>query len=129
LSEHIREIDLTNNFHVRFYDMTTHYYGGFFHVAVLVEITFPLSANYCCEGTNYIDTLSVLGEEVRCHQKLERMGVRNDLVEAVKYELIEGFTTNLKEYFSDPAFPGRVVAFQLKKLRNGSSVTPLRFIN
>jgi len=129
LSELIREINLPNNFHVRFYDMTSHYYGGFYHVAVMVEITFPLSPDFCTEDISYNETLSVLGKEVIYQQKLERMGVRNDLVETVKNELIVGFNSNLKGYFSDPAFPCRVVSYQLKKLRNGSRVTPLRFIS
>ena len=112
---------------VSFVDMTSHYYGGFFHVAVMAEIVLRLCPEYCPEGVDYEAAVSSLGDSVHYRQKLERMGVHGDEVDAIRNALIDRFIETSASYLTDPNFPARVVSAELAKLRKPKTGSALRF--
>lgn len=127
MNDLLREIRLPNDLVVRFFDKTSHYYGGFFHVSILVKIEFVLSPELSPDGLDYEEAKSILGETV-CHQQiLERMGVRSDEADSVKKLLIEHFVETLSNYLADPAFPSRIVSAEMLKAGKLKKSAQLRF--
>jgi hypothetical protein len=129
LSDLLREIKLENGLVVTFFDMTSHYYGGFFHVAIMADIELQLSPEVCPAGQSYEELTLSLGNKVRHQKKLERMGVENEEVGLVRNSLIDKFMETLSTYLYDPAFPARLVSAEAAKLiKNNINInSPLRF--
>jgi len=127
LNDLLREIRLPNGLAVSFFDKTSHYYGGFFHVSILVEIEFEISPGLSPVGLDYEEAKSLLGDRVRHQQTLDRMGVRNDEADSVKKLLIEHFVETLMNYLADPAFPSRIIAAEMLKAGKLKKSAQLRF--
>ncbi|GAM11558.1 hypothetical protein OR1_03874 [Geobacter sp. OR-1] len=127
MSEILREIRLDNTVLVRFIDQTTHYYGGFFHVSVLVVCEVGVIPEHCSAGLNYEETVMLLGPTALFKKRLDRMGVPQEEIESMKTQLIDQFWEFSRGYLSDSTFPCRLISAEAIKLRKDKSRNPLRF--
>jgi hypothetical protein len=62
---------------------------------------------------------SVLGNEVVLVRKLEKMGVAGEAVERTREALIDSFIRSSLPYLATPTFPGRFIAAELERRRQG----------
>jgi hypothetical protein len=127
LNDLIREIKLDSGIVLTFYDKTSHYYGGFFHVSISVVCEIKLTPECCPVNINYEDAVSLLGDMVRYQKNLERMGVLREEVSSVKEHLIDQFIVSSQSYLADPNFPVKLVAKEIAKQSKNKSVNALRF--
>jgi hypothetical protein len=127
LSDLIREIKLDNGIVLTFYDKTSHYYGGFFHVSISAVCEIELTTEYCPANINYEEVVSLLGNIVRYQKNLERMGVLREEVSSVKKHLIDQFIDSSLSYLADPDFPIKLVAKEIAKQSKNKAVNALRF--
>ena len=127
MKEPLRTIILGNGLVVRFFDRTGHYYGGFFHVAVVAECTVELRPEHFSSDLEFHDAVSHLGDTVTYEQRLERMGVRSEEVGKVRDILIERFLESARGYLTSPEFPSRLAISETMKLHKSSKVSRPRF--
>lgn len=127
MSKPLRDITLESGLTVSFVDSTSHYYGGYYRVAVVAECTIVLCPDLCPPGMDYQNVRSMLGDTVRYSQQLERMGVRDTEIESVREQLIEQFIETGRGYLSSPDFPARLVSSELQKLQKRSKTPNQRF--
>lgn len=127
MGDPVRQIRLSNNLLINFFDTTSHYYGGFYHVSVLAVIELELCPEYCQDDMTYNETVALVGEKI-CHQHLlERMGVNSEDLQSVREHLIDQFARSSSPYLSAPDFPARLVATEVKKLSKKKNRAPARF--
>lgn len=108
---------LPNGLTVQLSDGTRHYYGGYWHVAIEVRCVVPVEARLfddpaACEGAR-----QVLGDQQPFVRRLEKMAVRQDLLEQARQELLERFERTLLPFLSNEKFPSRFIASELELRR------------
>lgn len=98
-------------------DASRHYFGGYYHVRLLVTADVALSPDWFGSAEEYGDALVRLGGAVRFSRTLERMAVPLAEVDAVRSTLLDSFESNLRTYLSRPDFPRRFVLSEYGKAR------------
>lgn len=96
-------------------DASRHYFGGYYHVRLLVTADVALSAAWFGSAEEYGDALGRLGPSVRFNRTLERMAVPLAEVDAVRSTLLDSFETNLRTYLFRPDFPRRFALSEYAK--------------
>ena len=108
---------LPNGLTVDLLDCTRHYYGGYWHVVLEVRCMVPVSAGQFEDAAAGGDARRILGEQQSFVRRLEKMAVRQDLLEQARQELLERFERNLLPFLSSEQFPPRFIASELEQQR------------
>ncbi len=101
---------------LEFFDRSNRYFGAYWRICLEVRCRVPLSAAGLpdAEATR---ARQLLGETVDFVRRLERMGVAEENVEAVRQELVASFLQTTRAYLESAVFPGRLVAGRLAEKR------------
>ena len=119
----IDTITLDSTLTVTLLDQTRHYFGGYFHVKVLVYCDIPLERSYFDEGAEFEQAVKIMGPSARFQRILEKMAVPEADLASVRDSLISAFHDTTLEYLSDPAFPRRFVRSVFRKCVKKPTVT------
>jgi hypothetical protein len=111
----IRECELGEGVVALIRDASRHYFGGYFHVRLLVTVDVPLCAAWFGNAREYEDALGRLGSSARFSRTLEKMAVPLVEVDCVRNSLLDSFESNLRAYLSRPDFPSRFVQAEYAK--------------
>jgi hypothetical protein len=96
-------------------DQTRHYYGGYYHVRILVSADVPVLAGAFADESEYQDAVQRLGAFVRFSRTLEKMAVPDSEIEVVRQHLLASFDTNELPYLMRADFAGSFVHSEYRK--------------
>ncbi|OGU17675.1 MAG: hypothetical protein A2076_06195 [Geobacteraceae bacterium GWC2_53_11] len=96
-------------------DQTRHYFGGYYHVKVLVFCDVPVRQSYFEDVAEYNDVVTLLGESVRFERILEKMAVPESGIESVRNQLTQTFHETSGSYLSVPDFAARFIRSEYQK--------------
>lgn len=102
-------------------DQTSHYFGGYYHVRILVSAVVPLSAGVFADEQEYQDAVQRLGTVVTFSRTLEKMAVPDSEIDAVRQQLLADFETNVLPYLVRDDFPGSFVRSEYRKARKSGA--------
>lgn len=102
-------------------DLTSHYFGGYYHVRIQVLADVPVLPEAFAGQPEYEDALRRLGTPLRFHRVLEKMAVPEQMIEAVRADLTASFYANVLPYLEREDFITRFARSEyLKALKSGS---------
>ena len=119
----IRECNLADGIIAVIHDVSSHYYGGYYHVRLQVTAEVPLCGDWFGSLSEYEDALGRLGTTVCFKRTLEKMAVPATEVDAVRFRLLESFETNVLAYLCRPDFPSRFVLSVYGKVCKSDIIT------
>lgn len=102
-------------------DQTRHYFGGYYHVKILVYCDIPLELNYFENDTEYRAAVEKMGTSVRFERVLEKMAVPESGIEPVRSQLMQAFHETSRAYLTNPGFFPRFVRSEYQKSVKKSS--------
>jgi hypothetical protein len=111
----IETITLDSGLCITLCDQTRHYFGGYFHVKVLVFCDILLDQNYFTDETEFTNAVKIMGITVRFSRVLEKMAVPESALEYVRSQLIRAFHDTTIRYVSMPDFAPRFVRSEYRK--------------
>jgi hypothetical protein len=101
-------------------DLTRHYFGGYFHVRILVGADVPVTAGAFSDAAEYQDAVRRLGSFVCFSRTLEKMAVPDSEVETVRQHLLSSFDSNVLPYLLRDDFAGSFVVSEYRKALKSS---------
>ncbi|MFA5516292.1 MAG: hypothetical protein WDA20_08390 [Desulfuromonadales bacterium] len=107
---------LANGLTLEFFDCSNRYFGAYWRVCLEARCPVPLSAAGLA-AAEMERARRLLGETVEFTRRLERMGVSEEEVAAVRQALIASFLASARAYLESPAFPARLIAGRLAEKR------------
>ena len=96
-------------------DHTRHYFGGYYHVRILVSADVPVSAGAFADASEYQDAVQRLGTFVSFCRSLEKMAVPEGELNVVRQHLLASFDTNLLPYLQRADFADSYVLSEFRK--------------
>ena len=96
-------------------DSTRHYFGGYYHVRILVSADVPLSAGAFADAAEYRDAVERLGGSVSFSRILEKMAVPEEELEIVRQHLLAAFDANLLPYLERADFADSYVRSEYRR--------------
>lgn len=111
----IRTCTLGNGLQARLSDQTSHYFGGYYHVRILVRADIPVSVGTFTDAAEYQDAVRRLGSFVSFSRTLEKMAVPDSELDAVRQQLLAAFDTNVLPYLLREDFAGSFVLSEYRK--------------
>ncbi len=123
----IETIILDSDLSIILLDQTSHYFGGYFHVKVLVLCDIPLNQSYFKDAAEYRHAVGKMGTSARFERVLEKMAVPESEIESVRSLLIQAFHDTSEAYLSTPDFAPRFVRSEYQRcMKNPSKILSLR---
>lgn len=123
----IREHILSDDLRVVVCDATSHYYGGYYHVCLLIQADVELDSAWFDSTATCADARRRLGGLVRFARKLEKMAVPESDLEEVRQSLLESYEKNVLPYVTHGDFPRRFVLSEYTKaLQSPASIRKFR---
>ena len=111
----IETVTLGSGLSIILLDQTRHYFGGYFHVKVLVYCDISLEQRYFESDVEYGSVVKKMGTTVRFERVLDKMAVPESDIESVRSQLIQAFHETTKAYLSAPDFAPRFVRSEHQK--------------
>jgi len=102
-------------------DATSHYFGGYYHVAIRITADIPVVRAAFDSDPDYQDAVQRLGNTVRFTRDLEKMAVPEGEIVAVRNHLLDSFDTNVLSYLSRADFADNFVRSQYRKVLQKNS--------
>ena len=96
-------------------DHTRHYYGGYYHVRILVSADVPVLAVAFADESEFQDAVKRLGTFAKFSRTLEKMAVPDGEIEAVRQHLLASFDTNELPYLMRADFADSFVQSEYRK--------------
>lgn len=121
----VREQTLPNGLTVSFYDQTRRYFGDYHLVKLEIVCNVPVIEEYFTGEDESREARALLGETVVYRRNVEQMGVPSTEIERVRGRLVADFEEHSLPYFAAPAFPQKLVAAELKKIKHKMNRLPL----
>lgn len=119
----LRSIALPNGLELKIMDISHHYFGGYWQVALEASCCIKVSRDLFESDDSYLEACRLLGDQAQFSRKIEQMAVHQDQLEQVKSELLARFEENMLPYLGGADFSKRFVQSeytkQLKKPRAG----------
>lgn len=112
----LRSITLPNGLQLRIMDISHHYFGGYWQVALEASCSIKLSKQQFDSDDNYLEASRLLGDQALFSRKIEQMAVHQDQLDQVKAELLARFEENMLPYLGGADFPKRFVQGEYTKL-------------
>ncbi|NTV49723.1 MAG: hypothetical protein HGB32_02750 [Geobacteraceae bacterium] len=123
----IETVTLDSGLSIILLDQTRHYFGGYFHVKVLVYCDIPLEQHYFENDVEYGYVVKKMGTTVRFERILDKMAVPESEIDSVRSQLIQAFHETTKAYLSTPDFAPRFVRSEyLKHVKKPSQIQSSR---
>lgn len=111
----IRSEQLDNGLLVTVHDVTRHYFGGYWQVALEVRCEVPLSCKQFSDAAAESEAQRLLGDSVLFTRRLERMAVPGTEQEAAQAELFSRFEQTILPFLASSQFPPRFIDAELKQ--------------
>lgn len=105
-------------------DRTSHYFGGYYHVRVDINVDVPVKREYFSDQVDFADVASRIGQHVLFQRRLEKMAVHSDELEVTKAQLVESFEKTMLTYLQHVDFSRRFVASAYAKRCRKTVITP-----
>jgi hypothetical protein len=121
----VREAPLPNGLTVLFYDRTRRYFGDFYLVKLEIVCNIPIIREYFAGEDELREARALLGEKVVYRREIEQMGVPSTEIGRVRDRLAADFEKHSIPYFAAPAFPQKLVAAELRKMKKKTHRLPL----
>lgn len=121
-----QEFRLPNGLAVIFEDHTRHYFGGYWHVRLLVRCKVPVVLSHFENQADAEDAKSLLGDQVEFARYLEKMAVPGDEKAAVMEGLVRRGVEHLLPFMGGDRFQGGFLRAELKKRKKP---VPFRFLS
>ncbi len=100
-------------------DLTRHYFGGYFHVRILISAEVPVTPASFDAAIEYEDVARRLGPMVTFSRTLEKMAVPDGEIASVRQQLLDAFDTNVLPYLQRDDFASSFVRSEYgKKLKS-----------
>ena len=112
---------------LQFLDQSRHYFGGYFHVKVLVYCDVPVRMEYFATVAEGDAVVAAVGETVRFERVLEKMAVPQSDMETVRDQLIQTFRTTTGLYLSVADFASRFVMSEYQRRLKKTGKLPGRY--
>lgn len=96
-------------------DHTLHYFGGYYHVRILVSADVPVSAGAFADAAEYRAAVQHLGASVSFSRTLEKMAVPASEIDAIRQQLLASFDTNVLPYLLRDDFADSFVLSEYRK--------------
>lgn len=104
-------------------DHTRHYFGGYYHVRILVSADIPVSSCAFADASQLQDAVRRLGTSVSFSRTLEKMAVPESEIDSVRRQLLAAFDANLLPYLMRDDFAASFVQAEYRKaLKSGGAV-------
>lgn len=100
----LREYPLSESLVVSLNDETGHYFGGYYHVRLVVRCTVPLQEEMFASIGEFEAVCAALGQNVCFERVLEKMAVPVHELDLVKNALLQAFEMNLLPYLKHSGF-------------------------
>lgn len=113
----LRDCSLPNGLRVTVTDVSRHYYGGYWQVALELSCLVPLDAASFADTVTSADARRLLGNTIPFVRRLERMAVRGDQQETARLELLERFDRHLLPFLANDHFPDRFIQSEFQQRR------------
>lgn len=97
-------------------DHTRHYFGGYYHVRILVSADVPVSAGAFGDASEFQDAVKRLGNLVCFRRTLEKMAVPDGEIDLVRQHLLASFDTNVLPYLLRDGFADSFVRSEYRKV-------------
>jgi isopropylmalate/homocitrate/citramalate synthase len=110
-----KQVNLANGLELLIYDQSRRYFGDYNHVKLEIRCTVNIPDTVGTAQLNTEETRKFLGDEVVYRRFLEKMGVPSIEVGLVKKKLVADFCEHSLSYLASPAFPGKLVAAELRR--------------
>jgi hypothetical protein len=111
----IKTFTLAGGVLARLSDLTSHYFGGYYHVRILVRADVPVSAVTFDGAPDYQDAVKRLGQTVSFSRTLEKMAVPDSEIDSVRQQLLTSFDANVLPYLMRNDFADRFVRSEYRK--------------
>lgn len=96
-------------------DRTSHYFGGYYHVRILVRADVPVSAAAFDVELDYHDAVRRLGPSVSFSRTLEKMAVPGSELDYVRQQLLASFDATMLPYLTRDDFAASFVRSEYRK--------------
>jgi hypothetical protein len=105
-------------------DHTSHYFGGYYHVRILITADVPVSVTAFACQVEFEDALRILGTSVCFSRTLEKMAVPEGKVDEVRRHLLESFDNTMLPYLQRDGFCSRFLMSEYRKrLKSGHKLS------
>lgn len=111
----VRSDQLDNGLLVTVHDVTRHYFGGYWQVALEVRCEVPVSSKKFADAAEEAEVRRVLGDSVLFVRRFERMAVPGSDREAVCADFITRIEQTILPFLASSQFPVRFVEAELKQ--------------
>lgn len=96
-------------------DSTSHYFGGYYHVRILISADVPVTAASFEAAADYENAVVRLGHSVPFSRILEKMAVPDAEIEVVRQQLLAAFDANVLPYLLRDDFVTSFVRSEYQK--------------
>jgi hypothetical protein len=96
-------------------DLTSHYFGGYYHVRIRISADVPVAAGAFADTSEFQDAIRRLGNFVGFSRILEKMAVPESEIDVVRQQLLASFDTNLLPYLLRDDFADSFVRSEYRK--------------
>ena len=111
----IKACDLGGGVVATIRDCTRHYFGGYYHVRILISADVPVCDTSFDAVTDFEDALVRLGGTVNFSRTLEKMAVPETEIEVVRQKLLADFDANVLPYLRRVDFAPNFVRSEYRK--------------
>lgn len=114
--EPIRERQLGNGLRIAIFDKTNRYFGDYHRVCLQIVMIYDLaSAAAGVDDPFWTESFGKFGPEFRLEQRLERMGVAGDKVEATVAAMADDFLATADQYLARSDYPRQLIRSEMDK--------------
>jgi hypothetical protein len=97
-------------------DLTSHYFGGYYHVRIRIRAEVPVAEAAFSDQPEYRDALRRLGSCAGFSRTLEKMAVAEGEIELVRQQLLASFDMNMLPYLQRDNFCNSFVQSEYRKI-------------
>ena len=111
----IKACDLGGGIVATIRDCTSHYFGGYYHVRILISADVPVSDTSFDTVIDFEDARVRLGDTVNFSRTLEKMAVPETEIGIVRHKLLADFNVNVLPYLRRIDFASNFVRSEYRK--------------
>ncbi len=98
-------------------DVSQHYYGGYWKVAIEVVCNVPVQESFFTDSATAADARKIMGNEVSFVRHLEQMAVHQDDLESSKQKLLDRFEHTIMPFLANNLFAPRFIQTEYQQRR------------
>lgn len=106
---------LPNGLRLELFNLSRHYFGGYWRVELEARCMVPLAAGCCNDSAQFEEQRRLLGDSVPFVRRLERMAVPAEAVDAVRAELLARIERQMLPLLSHEQFAPRFITGEYTK--------------